>query len=239
MKDRLINKVITKIKKEPYKIDDEIKYSTLLTIIRDKAFMVVRGIRHKILLKESKGILFVGKKVKIREHKKIRIKGSATIEDGCCINALSKGGITIGNNFSLGRNSIIECTGVIRELGEELVIGENVGIAANAFIAMRGKVKIGDNTIFGPGVSIHAENHNFNDTNIPIRKQGATRKGVVIGEDCWIGSKAIILDGVKIGNHAIVAAGAVVTKDVPDYAIVGGVPAKVIKMRKEEKSNVN
>ena len=239
MKDRLINKVITKIKKEPYKIDDEIKYSTLLTIIRDKAFMVLRGIRHKILLKESKGVLFIGKKVKIREHKKIRIKGSATIEDGCFINALSKGGITIGNNFSLGRNSIIECTGVIRELGEELIIGDNVGIAANAFIAMRGKVTIGDNTIFGPGVSIHAENHNFSDLDKPIRKQGVTRKGVTIGNDCWIGSKAVILDGVKIGNHAIIAAGAVVTKDVPNYAIVGGVPAKVIKLRKEEKHNVN
>ena len=232
MKNRLNNKVITKIKKEPYKIDDEIKYSTLLTIVRDKAFMVLRGIRHKILLKESKGVLFIGKKVKIREHKKIRIKGSATIEDGCFINALSKDGITIGNNFSLGRNSIIECTGVIRELGEELIIGDNVGIAANAFIAMRGKVTIGDNTIFGPGVSIHAENHNFSDLDKPIRKQGATRKGVTIGNDCWIGSKAVILDGVNIGNHAIVAAGAVVTKDVPDYAIVGGVPAKLIKERK-------
>ena len=238
MKDRLINKVITKIKKEPYKIDDEIKYSTLLTIVRDKAFMVLRGIRHKILLKESKGVLFIGKKVKIREHKKIRIKGSATIEDGCFINALSKGGITIGNNFSLGRNSIIECTGVIRELGEELIIGDNVGIAANAFIAMRGKVTIGDNTIFGPGVSIHAENHNFSYLNTLIRKQGATRKGVTIGNDCWIGSKAVILDGVNIGNHVIVAAGAVVTKNVPDYAIVGGVPARIIKLRKEEEQNV-
>ena len=232
MKERLINSVISKIKKEPYRIDDEIKYSTLFTIIRDKVLMIIRGIRHKILLKESKGILFVGKNVKIREHKKIRLKGSATLEDGCFINALSKGGITIGNNFSLGRNSIIECTGVIRELGEELIIGENVGIAANAFIAMRGKVAIGDNTILGPGVSIHAENHNFSDLNVPIRKQGATRKGITIGNDCWIGSKAVILDGVNIGNHVIVAAGAVITKDVPDYAIVGGVPAKVIKMRK-------
>lgn len=234
MKDRLINKVISKIKKEPYKIDDEIRYTTLVTIIIDKVLMIIRGIRHKLLFKEAKGILFVGKRVKIREHKKIRIKGSATIEDGCSINALSKKGITVGNNFSLGRNSIIECTGVIRELGEELIIGENVGIAANAFIAMRGKVSIGDNTILGPNVSIHAENHNFEDINKPIRSQGATRRGVVIGKDCWIGSKAVILDGVNIGNHVIVAAGAVVNKDVPDYAIVGGVPAKIIKMRKEE-----
>ena len=93
-------------------------------------------------------------------------------------------------------------------------------------------MKIGNDTIFGPGVSIHTENHNFNEVDKPIRLQGATRKGVEIGEDCWIGSKAIILDGVKIGSHVIVAAGAVVNKDIPDHAIVGGVPAKVIKMRK-------
>ena len=148
------------------------------------------------------------------------------------INVLLKPSPQIGNNFSIGRNSIIECTGVLRELGESFEIGENVGIAANAFIAVRGKLKIGNDTIFGPGVSIHTENHNFNEVDKPIRLQGATRKGVEIGEDCWIGSKSVILDGVKIGSHVIVAAGAVVNKDVPDYAIVGGVPAKIIKMRK-------
>lgn len=232
MFNKLLSKLISKIKKEPYKVDEALTLSTIIMLIWDKGFMVLRGLWHKLLFKESKGIVFIGKRVKIRNHKKIKLKGSATIEDGCHINALSKGGITIGGNFSIGRNSIIECTGVIRELGEELIIGDNVGIAANAFIAMRGKLEIGDNTIFGPGVSIHCENHNFSDLETPIRLQGATRKGVKIGKDCWIGSKAVILDGVTIGDHVIVAAGAVVTKDVPDYSIVGGVPAKVIKTRK-------
>ena len=234
MGNKLINKVISKIKKEPYKIDEAITTSVMTNIVLEKIIMVLRGFGNKLFFKKAKGILFIGKRVKIKCKKKIKFNGSATIEDGCFINALSKGGITVGGNFSLGRNSIIECTGVIRELGEEFVIGDNVGIAANAFIAMRGKIEIGDNTIFGPGVSIHAENHNFEDLEIPIRLQGATRKGVHIGKDCWIGSKAVILDGVHIGDHVIVAAGAVVNKDVPDYAIVGGVPAKVIKMRKEE-----
>ena len=235
MGNKLINKVISKIKHEPYQIDEAITTSVILNIVLEKTIMLLRGICNKIFLRKAKGILFIGKRVKIKCKRKITFNGSATIEDGCFINALSKGGITIGNNFSLGRNSIIECTGVIRELGEELIIGENVGIAANAFIAMRGKLEIGSNTIFGPGVSIHAENHNYKDLETPIRLQGATRKGVHIGQDCWIGSKAIILDGVHIGDHVIVAAGAVVNKDVPDYAIVGGVPAKVIKMRKEDK----
>lgn len=233
MKERFINRVITKIKKEPYKIDDSITTITLAKIIFEKTIMAIRGSILKIFLKEANGILFIGKRVKIKETGRIKIKGSLTIEDGCFINALSKKGITFGNNFSLGRNSIIECTGVIRELGEELIIGDNVGIAANAFIAMRGKIEIGDNTIFGPNVSLHAENHNFDNLDKPIKLQGATRKGIKIGEDCWIGSKVTILDGVNIGNHVIVAAGAVINKDIPDYAVAGGVPAKIIKMRKE------
>ncbi len=234
MFNKLLNLVISKIKKEEYTVDTNLTFSVVFQVIIIKIKMLIRGYILKPFLKKAKGKLFIGKRCDIRCKKKISFLGSATIEDYCKIDALSKGGITIGNNFSLGRNSIIECTGVLRELGEKLVIGENVGIAANAFIAMRGNVEIGDNTIFGPNVSIHAENHNFEDLNTPIRLQGATRKGITIGKDCWIGSRAVILDGVKIGNHVIVAAGAVVNKDVPDYAIVGGIPAKVIKMRKEE-----
>lgn len=234
MSNKLINTVITKIKKEPYEIDEAITLGTMFGIIFERGMMLLRGIFRKPFFKKSKGILFIGKRVKIKNKKKISFNGSATIEDGCFIEALSKSGMKVGNNFSLGKNSIIECTGVIRELGEELIIGDNVGIAANAFIAMRGKVEIGSNTIFGPNVSIHAENHNFSDIDKPIKLQGATRKGVKIGEDCWIGSKAVILDGVTIGSHSIIAAGAVVTKDVPEYSIVGGVPAKVIKSRKGE-----
>ncbi len=231
MFNKILNKIISKIKKEDYKIDSNITFSVICGTIFRKMKMYIRGWCTKPFFKKARGTLFIGKKCDIRCKKKISFLGSATIEDYVKIDALSKGGIKIGNNFSIGRNSIIECTGVLRELGEELEIGDNVGIAANAFIAVRGKLKIGSNTIFGPNVSIHTENHNFAELDKPIRLQGATRKGIQIGEDCWIGSKAIILDGVNIGNHAIIAAGAVVNKDVPDYAIVGGIPAKVIKIR--------
>ena len=234
MFNKILSKVISKIKKEDYKVDENITFSVVFGLILKKVMMIFRGIIRKPFFNKSNGTLFIGKKCDLKNKRKITFLGSATIEDYTKIDALSKGGITIGNNFSIGRNSIIECTGVLRELGEELEIGENVGIAANAFIAVRGKVKIGSNTIIGPGVSIHSENHNFQELYTPIRLQGATRKGVTIGEDCWIGSKAVILDGVNIGNHVIVAAGAVVNKDVPDYAIVGGVPAKIIKKRKED-----
>jgi len=75
-------------------------------------------------------------------------------------------------------------------------------------------------------------NHNFDDLEMPINQQGETKKGISIADNVWIGAGCRILDGVKIGTGAIVASGAVVNKDVPDYAIVGGVPAKLIRMRK-------
>ena len=233
MFNKILSNIISKIKHEEYVVDSNLTLIDMFSLVIKRINMLIRGFFKKPFFKKTNGKLFIGKKCDIRCKRKIELLGSATIEDYCKIDALSKGGITIGNNFSLGRNSIIECTGVLRELGETLKIGNNVGIAANAFIAMRGKVEIGDNTIFGPNVSIHAENHVFQNFDIPIRLQGTTRKGVKIGEDCWVGSKVTILDGVTIGNGVIVAAGAVVNKDVPDYAIVGGVPAKIIKMRKE------
>lgn len=228
---KIMSSVISKIKKRQYQIDSNITDGVMISIIFEKAMMIYRGMIRKIFFKQSKGLLFIGKNTQIKSKKKIVMHGTALIEDGVKIDALSKGGIEIGENFSIGRNSIIECTGVISELGEKLTIGNNVGIAANAFISMRGYITIGDDCIFGPNVKIHAENHIFEDLNIPIRLQGAARKGIEIGSDCWVGSGVTILDGVKIGQGCIIAAGAVVNKDIPDYSIAGGVPARVIKSR--------
>lgn len=232
---KFVSWLISKIKHHEYKVDKEIKSSDLLTIMISRFFMLIRGIKHKVLLKKTSGLLFVGKRVKICSHSHMECGSGMTIEDGCFINALCKNGVKIGNNFSLGHNSMVECTGVIRELGDQLIIGDNVGIAANAFISVRGKVKIGSNTIFGPSVKLFSENHIFSDLNTPIYLQGATRKGISIGEDCWIGSNVTVLDGVHIGNKVVIAAGAVVNRDIPDYAIAGGIPARILKIRNEER----
>ena len=128
--------------------------------------------------------------------------------------------------------TIIECTGVLSNLGEGLKIGNNVGIAQNCFIQVRGEVIIEDNVIFGPNVSVFSENHNFDNPELPVNVQGVNRKGVTIESGVWIGTRSIILDGVTVGKNSIVAAGSVVNKNVLPYAIVGGVPAKLIKMRK-------
>ena len=110
------------------------------------------------------------------------------------------------------------------EIGSFSELGTNCIIQSNTFI--------GDYVIMGPDVKIYTRNHIFTSLDVPIAEQGHTNEKVMIGNDVWLGANAIITPGVTIGDHAIVASGAVVTKDVPAYAIAGGVPAKVIKYRK-------
>ncbi len=227
----LISKLISKIKGREYVIDEGISTVDLLDILFARFFMLLRGFFKTLFFKKHGKINFIGSRVKIKAKAHIKAKSGLTIEDDCHINALCREGIKIGSNFSLGRKSIIECTGVIRELGEGLEIGDNVGIAANAFISVRGNVKIGDNCIFGPDVKLFSENHIFSDTETPIYLQGATREGIEIGEDCWLGAGVTVLDGVKIGKGCVIAAGAVVNKDIPDYSIAAGVPVRVIGKR--------
>ena len=112
----------------------------------------------------------------------------------------------------------------------KLYLGDNSGIGDGCHI--QGNVVIGCNVMMTPEVAIIATNHKHDRVDIPMNKQGEEDKPIEIGDDCWLGFRSIICAGVKIGKGSIVAAGAVVTKDVPDYSIAAGVPARVIRSRK-------
>ena len=228
----LINKLIQLLGRKGYKIDGSLSYYDLGIISITKLIQLIRGLFYKPFLKKSEGFIFIGRNVKIKFKSKISHGKSCQIGDNVEISALSRSGVHFGNNVSILNCTIIECTGVIRELGEGLIIGNNVGIAQNCFIQVRGKVIIEDNVIFGPNVSVFSENHIFDNPDLPVNLQGVSRKGVKIESGVWIGTRAVILDGVTVGKNSIVAAGSIVNKDVPPYSIVGGVPAKLIKMRK-------
>ncbi len=132
----------------------------------------------------------------------------------------------------IGKNVTIE-HGAFFGGGRDIEIGNNSAIGLNARIM--GPLSIGEDVMMGPNVSIYTQNHETENIYKPMRWQTAPKKKVTIGNDCWIGANAIILPGVTIGNGVIIGAGAVVSRDVPDLAIVGGVPAKIIKFREERK----
>ena len=129
--------------------------------------------------------------------------------------------------FWLGRKSVIESYSCINNAVGDVTIGDHTRIGIHCTVI--GPVCIGNNVNLAQGITVTALNHNFEDTTRKIDGQGISTKPVVIGDDVWIGANAVILPGVTIGRHVVVAAGAVVTKDVPDYSLVAGVPAKVIK----------
>ena len=129
--------------------------------------------------------------------------------------------------FSLGDYSVVESFSCINNAVGDVFIGDHTRIGLHNTII--GPVKIGNNVNLAQGITVTALNHNFIDPCKRIDEQGVSTSAVNIGNDIWIGANAVILPGVSIGNHSVVAAGAVVTKDVPAHTLVAGVPAKVIK----------
>ena len=129
--------------------------------------------------------------------------------------------------FSLGDYSVVESFACINNAVGDVMIGDHTRIGLHNTII--GPVEIGSHVNLAQGITVTALNHNFGDTEKRIDEQGVSTNPVTIEDDVWIGANAVILPGVTIGNHSVVAAGAVVTKDVPPHSLVAGVPARVIK----------
>lgn len=134
----------------------------------------------------------------------------------------------------IGKGTNIHPTTIIRE-GEYVTIGDHCLINHNNLIqagkSMNGSITIGNYVHTGTNVVMLGFNHGFYTRDVPIKEQDYMDAPIVIEDDVWIGTGAIILAGVTIGKGAIIAAGAVVNKDVPSYAVVGGVPAHILKER--------
>lgn len=156
---------------------------------------------------------------------------------------LENNGCTIGNNCYI--SPIAHLCDVKMELGDDCLIcaealirhanlkaGRNCSINPMAYL--QGNITLGNDVRIAPRANIIAENHNHADVTRAITLQGNSRKGIVVEDDVWIGAGVCVVDGVRIGAHSILAAGSVVTKNVPPYTIVGGNPAKILKNRVED-----
>jgi acetyltransferase-like isoleucine patch superfamily enzyme len=159
---------------------------------------------------------------------KITCKDNVIICSGCVLNAKSeyKTGIYIGEGSKLKENvCIYTYNGYVK-------LGKNVHIGQGCIIYGQGGVEFGDHSGIAGLSFVVASNHVFNELDKPFLQQGETNKGIKIGQNVWGGSNVLILDGVNIGNNAIIGAGSVVRKDVPDGAVVLGNPAQIAYIRK-------
>jgi acetyltransferase-like isoleucine patch superfamily enzyme len=222
----LVAKLVRRMGRIGFAFDPKATGFDLLVILTHKLMSLTRFQLQRPWLGRSAAFNFAEKNVSIRSAARVRIGKGCYFGRDLEIDALSRHGISIGNNVTIKSGGIINCTGVLAEFGEGLTIEDNVGISERCYIQVRGPVRICEGAILGPNVSIFSENHRFDDPTIDVRLQGVSRNGVTLGPGSWIGAGVTILDGVLIGKNSVVAAGAVVVGDVPDGAIFGGIPAR-------------
>lgn len=230
-----VEQIAGNAKTDKYKIDLDTPISYILGLSFERAIMLIRG-KIRFFGGNHGKKLFIGKKVTLKCKSKLHIGKSVSIQDNVYIDALSLQGVHLNNGCSLGKNSVIRCSGNMQQLGVGFFLGMNSSLADNCFIGATGGVFIGNDVIGGQNIRFHSSNHKFNSTDILIRKQGVSAKGIRIGNNCWLGAGAVFCDGSSIGNGCVVAANSVVTKKFPDNCIVAGVPAKIIKYRNASKA---
>lgn len=161
----------------------------------------------------------------MKKEQNLHIHTSVKVMESVTFDTRFGGSITIGENSELMQGVLI------MTYGGTIEIGARCSINPYSILYGHGNLKIGNDVLIAAHTVIIPANHNFTDSNSPINSQGLTTKGITIEDDVWIGAGCKILDGVSIGKGAIIAAGAVVNKNVPSYTIVGGVPAKELKKR--------
>lgn len=151
---------------------------------------------------------------------------------GSCIRKRTRIDVLPWNDFRLGRNSTIEDFSTINNGVGDVIIGDRTRIGlSNTLI---GPVEIGNDIMFAQNIVVSGLNHSYEDVNMSIHDQAVSTKKIVVEDECWIGANAVITAGVRIGKHSVVAAGSVVTRDVPPYSIVAGNPARLIKQYKSD-----
>jgi acetyltransferase-like isoleucine patch superfamily enzyme len=187
----------------------------------------LRGIAYRLIM-HVEGTVAIEKGVRIRFADRIRLARGVYLDEGVYLHACPNG-IAIGENTIVMHHAELHVYN-FRDLPDAGIrIGRDSLVGEFCIIRGPGGVTIGDRTYLSPSVHIYSSNHVFDDPDRPFIDQGVTTQGVVIGDDCWIGAMAIILDGVTIGKGSVVAAGAVVTNDVPPHTVVAGTPARIIR----------
>jgi acetyltransferase-like isoleucine patch superfamily enzyme len=187
----------------------------------------LRGVLYRLML-QMDGWAAIEPGVRLRFASRIRLGHGAYIDQGVYIHACPEG-VSIGERTLVMHGAVLHVYNFRALPHAGIRIGCDALISEYTVIRGQGGVSIGDRVYTSPMTQIVAVNHEFDDPDRPFIEQGITARGIVIEDDVWIGASAVITDGVRIGRGAVVAAGAVVTADVPPHTVVAGVPARVVR----------
>lgn len=184
-----------------------------------------------ILGRAGRNVAF-GMNVVLRHPKKIAIGDNVVVDDQCCLDAKgnTNKGIVLEDGVFVGRNTILSCKNGDIVLEKEANVGFNVEVFSAA------SVRVGARTLIAAYTYLVGGDHLYDRIDVPVLHQGRTARGIDVGENCWLGAHVVVTDGASIGRDAIVGAGSVVIGAVPEFHIVAGSPARIIRDRRAAES---
>lgn len=225
------------LKGREYRLDRSIPVSLLVGTLLRRLTWLTRGVAKCLIFQRRFRLIFIAPEVNLRSATRIRFGKGVTLERGVIIDGLSHDGVELGDNVMIGPYSVVRAS-VLSNVGAGIRMGNGSSVDAYSYIGAGGPITIGENVIMGQHISFHAENHNYDRTDIPIKYQGTRRSGIVIEDDCWVGANTTFLDGAHVGKGCVIAAGAVVRGEIPPYSVVVGAPARVLRSRLSNETDV-
>ncbi|MBN1155422.1 acyltransferase [candidate division KSB1 bacterium] len=192
--------------------------------------LVLRKLLYPMLLKSVGNNVSFGQNVVLRHPHKITIGHNVVIDDNVVLDAKGQNnmGIEIGDGVFIGRNTILNCK------NGDIILEDHVNMGFNCQIFSASSVKLSKNALIAAYCYLIGGTHTFKDLDKAPLEQERESKGILLKENIWLGSNVQVMDGVTIGRDCIIGTSAVVNNDIPDYSIAVGIPAKVLKNRKEE-----
>ncbi len=209
-----------------------IKYELIVLLCQARPGALGLFLRSKlyplILGRVGRNVAF-GVNVTLRHPHKILIGDNVVVDDGCCLDAkgTDNAGILVGSGVFIGRNTILSCK------NGDIVIDDEANLGFNTEIFSASRVRVGRKVLIAAYTYLVGGDHLYDRIDIPVLDQGRTARGIDVGDHVWLGAHVVVTDGSRIGRDAIIGAGAVVVGEVPDFAIAVGIPAKVVRDRRE------
>jgi acetyltransferase-like isoleucine patch superfamily enzyme len=201
---------------------------TLTSWVPGALGLVLRRLGYPLLVGSVGRNVVFGQGVVLRHPSKVRIGDHVTIDDQVVLDAkgTTNRGITLGSGVFLGRGTILSCK------DGDITLGDNVNIGFYSEIFSGSSVTVGRHGLFAAYTYLVGGGHEFESADRTVLEQPRSSKGIVVGDNVWLGAGVKVLDGVRLGNDVVVGAGAVVTSDLPDGAVAVGIPARVVRHRR-------